>query len=188
MDTQRLLTLLQSGNTEPLKVLFEQYGGYCQRLLRQRTGCSADEAHDTLMDALLVFRRNVLEKKVTEVNHPKTYLYTICYYLYRARRQQQQRQDTQQSEVIRAWYPSEAQAPANEQQELEAAQQARQQQVWDAFQQLSARCRELLHYFYVENQSIQAIAQRMGNSADAVKSSRYRCFAQWKQYWEDNSK
>ncbi len=189
MDTQRLLTLLQSGDTQPLKFLFEHYGAYCQRLLRQRTGCSVDEVHDTLMDALLVFRRNVLEKKVTEVNHPKTYLYTICYYLYRARRQQQQRRDTQQPEVIRAWYPSEGQAPEHEQQEAEAAQQATQQQVWETFQQLSARCRELLHYFYVESQSIQTIAQRMGiNSADAVKSSRYRCFAQWMQYWKDQSK
>ena len=189
MDTQQLLEQLRAGDTQPLKFLFEQYGAYCQRLLRRRTGCSVDEAHDVLMDALLVFRRNVLERRVTVVNHPKTYLYTICYYLYRAQRQRIQRQTAQQAEVERAWYDVRVEIPAHERLEEEASRRATQQQVWDAFQRLGDRCRQLLRYFYVENDSMQTIAQRMEfSSVGAVKTARYRCFAQWMRYWEERNK
>ena len=185
MDTQQLITLLRSGDTSPLKFLFEQYGPYCQRLLQQQTDCPPEVAEDVFMEALLVFRRNVLEEKVKIVNYPKTYLYTICYYLYRAGQQQQQRQTRQQPEVARALYRENQDLPEHEQLEQEAILRRQNRRVMAAFERLGPRCRQLLRYFYVENKSLQEIAELMQRSADSVKSSRYRCFQQWKDYLDD---
>lgn len=183
MDAQQLVTLLKSGDTAPLKFLFEEYGGYCQRLLRQQTGCSAEEASDVLTDALLVFRRNAIEEKVLVVNHPKTYLYTICYYLYRARVRQQGQRAKHYEEIARI---SDIRQDAHEELETEVAQQVVRQQALTAFQRLGERCRQLLHDFYVDGKSLQEIAQqRQAESTNAVKNARYRCFERWMNHWEE---
>ena len=186
MDTQQLITLLQSGDNTPLKFLFEQYGGYCQRLLQQRTGCNSEEASDVFTDALLVFRRNVIEEKIVAVSHPKTYLYTICYYLYRAGQQQQQRKTVQQGEVHEALYGDQNE-PEHEALDREVALPQKQQTVSTAFYRLSPRCREVLYHFYVDRWSIKKIAKQMNRTAESVKTARYRCFEQWKNFIEDQS-
>ncbi|MEM7657009.1 MAG: hypothetical protein AAF399_12825, partial [Bacteroidota bacterium] len=80
---QQLRTHISAGDPAGLKQVFEETHYYCVRTLMKKTRCDEADAEDLYMDAVLVFRENVLSGKLQQLSNLKTYVFGICWNLWR---------------------------------------------------------------------------------------------------------
>ncbi len=180
-----LAARLRAGDNTGLSSVFLAVKSYCVRTLVKKTDCSSDDAEDLLMDALLIFRENVLSGKLQHLTNLQSYLFGICLNLWREQNRQAGRWQQAQTEVERQWYRLESDMPLVIQQEEQEAQNQLIQVVQEALGQLQERCRQLLTYAYIDQRSHQEIAELMGfASPNVVKVTRHRCHQQWVKFVE----
>ena len=179
-ELQQWVAELRAGNNQVLTVIFQRYGHHCIRTLRRQTQCSEADAEDILQDALLLFRTNMLDHKITHTQNIQGYLYTICRNLQRARAQQAGQRATQQSEVLHHLYgdsyePSPVESTLH-QQETERKLAV----VSSALSQLRPGCQRILRLFYLQHQTIPEITEQMKLANDAVtRSTKSQCLRCW---------
>ncbi|MEM6262916.1 MAG: sigma-70 family RNA polymerase sigma factor [Bacteroidota bacterium] len=173
---QELVKLIRANDKRGLQQVFDQTYRYCTRTLIKKTRCSAADAEDIYMDALLVFRENILSGRLTILSNLKTYMYGICFNLWRTLNRHHQKQQQFESEIARQ-YALLTQEGA-EQTALELTEKANQ--VKAALKQLSETCQQLLTLVYLEQRPQEEIAQIMGfASSNVVKVTRHRCYKYW---------
>ena len=179
---ERIIAQLRAGDNRPLKVLFEECADHCVRGLQRHTGCSPEDAEDAFQDAVLQFRENALANRITYTKNLKGYLYSICFNLHRARRQQRLQQD---KKIAEHRY-EQSEAPQIEKEIEQQDQQTHIQCVFTAFDRLGENCRQLLTYFYLDELDNTIIAQKMGwANANVVKSNKRRCMRRWAKHYRD---
>jgi RNA polymerase sigma factor (sigma-70 family) len=173
-----LRTQLNQGDEQLLAQVYAHCRTYCLRGLMKQTGCSTEDAEDLFMDALLIFRENVLSGKLERLSNLQSYLLGICLNLWRslsrARARWQQEQDGFERQL---WLIRGEDETSDEDAEYLRFQARR---IAAALGKLGETCRRLLTYVYVEQRPHQEIAELMGlASANVVKVTRHRCYQQW---------
>ncbi len=182
---QDLVIQVKSGDERGLKTVFELSSRYCIRTLIKKTRCSQEDAEDLYMDAILIFRENILAGKLEKLSNLPSYVFGICWNLWREIARAQSRWNAVEDEIGRQLFHLNGQDPSIFLHEEEEERQRTVKQVTEALQALNDRCRELLLYFYVEKRPQQEIALLMGfTNANVVKVTRHRCYQQWIKHIE----
>ncbi|MEO0470204.1 MAG: sigma-70 family RNA polymerase sigma factor [Bacteroidota bacterium] len=172
-----LVQQIRDGDGKAMSYVFGESSQYCIRTLIKKTNCDMADAEDIYMDAILIFRENILSGKLKELTNIRTYLFGICWNLWRDFNRKQIKSRKEENEVERQFqllHEGELEDDAREviQQKIKL--------VTMGLQALTDKCRQLLTYVYVEKRPQKEIAERMGfASAGVVKVSRHRCYQQW---------
>lgn len=177
---QQVTQQIQTGDERGLQYVFEQSSRYCVRTLIKKTGCDMADAEDIFMDAILIFRENVLAGKLKYLSNLRTYLFGICWNVWRDLNRSRSKWRNEQNEIERQVYllVGQEDRPFAWEDQEEMRQQV--QLVSHALNQLSDKCRELLNYVYIEQRPQKEIANLMKfASPNVVKVTRHRCYQQW---------
>ena len=171
-DLAAVKAALVAGNNYFLQQLFDTHQDFCLAYLQQRMGCRIEDAEDVFMDALLIVRENILSGKATHLDNMRDYLLTICLNQQRARLRHWQTVQAATYPITQALYDTSPATPQDEHYRMQVAR--------STFTQLSERCQQVLHYYYVDKLSMAEIASRMGwASAQVAKTSKARCYRCW---------
>jgi RNA polymerase sigma factor (sigma-70 family) len=184
-SAQELREQISQGDERGLTYVFEQSHRYCVRGLVKNTGCDTEDAEDLFMDALLVFRENVLSGKLEKLSNLQSYMYGICLNLWRSLNRARTRWEKEQNEVERQLWLilGQEEDPWGGDDGEYVRRQIRT--VTAALEKLGETCRKLLTYVYIEERPHREISQLLGlASAEVVKVTRHRCFQQWVKHIE----
>ncbi len=185
---QRMAQELKAGNNQTLDTVFKKHYGYCVAWLQQKYQCEQPDAEDIFMDALLVFRAEVIKERVSNRNI-RGYLITVAKNIYLSRMRQQKvisvdavefsfgREDGLYDEEFNPLLKAEAAAELNEQQRQ---QQAAYREAW---KKLGEPCKKLLKGFYIDKIKLKDLQGELGyKTYDTIKSMRRRCFNQLRDW------
>lgn len=190
MNTQlfeRLVTQIRKGEDRGLQSVFDETNRYCVRTLIKKTSCDTADAEDIFMDAMLIFRENILSGKLAQLSNIKTYMFGICWNLWRDFNRARTKWGQPENEVERQLFLIAAHDPLGDEDEKEFIQ-GRLKRVQDALSRLGEKCRKLLLYVYVEERSQKEIAEIMDFAGpEVVKVTRHRCYQQWVKHIEQTS-
>ncbi len=179
---------IQQGNDRGLSFVFEETNRYCVRTLIKKTQCDAADAEDLYMDAIIIFRENILSGKLVTLTNLKTYLFGICWNLWRDLNRARSRWQREQNEIEHQLFlamEGDGQVWAEDDGSLN---RSRIKAIQQGLAQLNEKCRQLLTYVYVEQRSQKEIAELMAfASANVVKVTRHRCYQQWVKQIEQAS-
>lgn len=164
-----------------MRYVFGQTRNYCVGTLIKKTGCTAEDAEDLYMDALLLFREKLLSGKLRYLSNLRTYMFGICLNLWRNLERARQKWQYEPNETERQLWllMAEEEAPVLLQEE-ENEQRHLLGRIAAALNSLGETCRKLLLYAYVDELPHKEIAERLNlASANVVKVTRHRCYQQW---------
>lgn len=171
-----LISQIKTGDKSGLGQVYDQTHRYCVLTLIKKTGCRKDDAEDLYMDAILVFREKAIAGGIRYLSNVKTYMFGICYNLWRDMNRADQKWNTVQDEVERQYYL----LKLNEETEEEEVVRNKLKTVKEALAKLDEKCMKLLRYAYLEQRPQKEIAELMGfASANVVKVTRFRCYKKW---------
>lgn len=167
---------------QSLRFIFEAYGMYCIENTQKRTGCDAQEAHDSFMDALVIFKDKIIAGELEYLASIRNFLYTICVNTQMERKRQSIRQMGKSADVRDYLYDDLTDDPfADDVGELIEDHELLQT-CFETLEHLGEKCRQILKLFYVEELSIAEITERLQlSNKNVAKSSKSRCFKKWKE-------
>ncbi len=184
-ELQELRDQIRKGDDKGLRLVFEQTHRYCTRTLVKKTGVNTEDAEDLYMDALLIFRENLLSEKLQQLSNLQTYLFGICYNLWRDLNRAREKWAKESNEVERQLLLILGQEAAPFEQTEAELMREQINHVTLALNKLGETCRKLLTYVYVEQLPHREIAQLLGMSGpEVVKVTRHRCYQQWIRHIE----
>ncbi|MEO1449482.1 MAG: hypothetical protein AAFV07_08115, partial [Bacteroidota bacterium] len=161
-EFHRLKDQLRHGDNAGLKWVFEQCSRYCIGTLIQKTGCSQEDAEDLLMEAIIVFRRNMVEDKIQEISSIRAYIFGIVWNKWRDLKRARQRWQRESDGLSRSYYlrVEEADPLVKAEEELAWNEQVHTQlkHAQIALGQLKENCQQMLKLFYFDKKSMAEIA------------------------------
>jgi RNA polymerase sigma factor (sigma-70 family) len=187
---QQLQQQILADDPRGLSQVFAICSQYCIRSLRKKTQCSLEDAEDVLMEAMLTFRQNMVSGRVENLSNLKAYVFGICWNKWRDLNRARKRWQQEQEEVERTlyWVLEDHDLPFEQEEEARLFQQSLQRKLslaQEALQELGEKCRQLLRMFYMEERSLQQIAEQMAfANANVVKVSKFRCYQKWMKKME----
>lgn len=175
---------IRKNDDRGLRSVFEQGNKYCVLTLIKKTNCTKADAEDIFMDAILIFRENILNGKLQQLSNLKTYLFGICWNLWRdlnyARKRWQREENEVQRQLYLALEPETKGLSTLELDELKTEAEEQLKWVQRALARLNENCQKLLKLVYMEKRKYEEVAHMMGfASANVVKVSKYRCHQKW---------
>ena len=172
MHPDQLIKQMKEGNPDALQHLYNHHKAFCVGRLCRTFHCSLSDAEDIFMDALLIFRENVMQNKLNEVAHPRAYLHRICENRYHEQQRQEAQVRRSEDAVRASLYDPDPLLPYDF---------ARQKElVMRAFRYLGANCRRILQYYYFDHLSTEEIARKMKMAnANVAKVTKSRCYKKW---------
>ncbi|GAB4413197.1 MAG: hypothetical protein OHK0039_19850 [Bacteroidia bacterium] len=163
--------------------VFRESSRYCTRTLVKKTGCDLADAEDIFMDALIIFRENLLSGKLQYLSNLRTYMFGICWNCWRDLQRARTRQDQARDEIGRQLLLIRGEKESPFDSDEEDLVRARVRQITQALAQLGDTCRRLLAFVYIDQLPHKEIAERMGlASPNVVKVTRHRCYQQWLKF------
>lgn len=178
----------ETGDTSPLVEVMQLYGTYCVSYLpKLYESCSKADAEDIFMDSLIQFRKNIIDNKLTELTNLKGYLFSICKNKYLKKYRSKSKEYTNIDDLYFYFYEHRefdiSYDPLVDREEKEADLKNRNTQlekISSALMKLNENCQKILKQFYVENRSMEQIADLMNfKSKDVAKATKYRCYRNW---------
>lgn len=178
MDVAAIRQQLQEGNNQCLEFIFQEHASYCLNTIQKQTGVSRDEARGLFIDAMLIFRDNMLSGKIESLSNLRSYILNTSINLQKKAIYREGRRKEAVSHLMQDLVEGN---PSVEWQIIDEEHQAElKQRAFEAFNNLGAACRRILHYFYVRHMSMSEIAEELGYaSGDVVKTKKSRCYKQW---------
>ncbi len=174
INWQELQSELKRGNNEMLSVFFQEHAGYCTRKLTKEHQCSQEDAEDIFIESVMNLREKLIKGAVEAVANVRSYLYKTCHYMLMDRLRKKGRQAQEEEDVVRFFYES-AYTTENDPFDKELVEITK-----IAWNELSEKCKDILHFFYVDKLEMKEIAELMAfASADVAKTSKSRCFRQF---------
>ena len=172
MQVTDIISQIRDTKPEALQYVYNHCREYCLRRLRKCTSCSPPDAEDIFMDAILIFRENVLKGKLTEVKYLRAYMDKICQNKYWEQQYNENRRRRSEDAVRVSLYDNDISVPDNMLQKKEIVMQA--------FRYLGVNCRCILQYYYFDHLTMQEIAKKtnMAN-ANVAKVAKSRCYKKW---------
>lgn len=165
---------LQKGNNRVLGTFFQQHADYCCHRLSKETACLEDDARDFFVEAVMSLRARIMREPDVPVLKIRAFLYRACYNMFlssiRTRKLELRSVSDLERYYLESDYSVEDQAFSQELLSITL-------NAWDA---LSERCKDLLHFFYVDRLRMKEIARLMGMAnEDVAKTSKSRCYKKW---------
>ncbi|WP_462251215.1 RNA polymerase sigma factor [Ekhidna sp.] len=161
---------LRKGHNEVLRIFFEEYSQYCMRRLTRENQCTQEDAQDIFVEAIMSLREKLLEGKLDRVMNVKSYLYKSCYHMLMERIRKKKREDSQLDDIVKFYYESQYHESVN----FDPALMKITLSAWDY---LTEKCKDILHFFYVDKLRMGEISELMGlASADVAKTTKSRCY------------
>lgn len=178
--TSEALELLRSdfisGKNQKLKEIYLQFKPDCRRVLLSKNYCDANTVEDIYNDAIIIFRKNLIQGKIKELPNLKAYLNSICINLSRENKRKILRSSKKAEEVRLLLYE-------NNHNVVEDDNELSQERInicRKALKTLSERCQNILTSFYVHQMSMKEIAEQLGlSSKDVAKTLKSRCYKSW---------
>lgn len=172
MSPNRLILQIQKSNPEALQYVYNHCKEYCIRCMHSRTECTSVDAEDIFMDAILIFRENVMTGKLTEVKHLRAYMYKICLNIYREQQYNESRRQKSEDAIRISLYENDVPIPDDMLLKKAIAMQA--------FRYLGANCRCILQYYYFDQLPLEDIAKKMNlANSNVAKVTKSRCYKKW---------
>ncbi len=164
---------LRHDQSTVLKQLYTEYHDYCISNMMRKIGVDEEDAKDFFIEALLIFRRNVLEGRVEHLTSMKSYLLSTCLNLGKENFRRNNRPDAHKSEIEARLYP------ASEEEEQD---NSRKRVALAAFDLLPENCQKILRLFYVQRTAMKDIAPELAlANENVVKVQKARCLRKWEQ-------
>lgn len=174
INWQKLRYDLKRGNNEMLSVFFQEHAGYCTRKLTKEHQCSHEDAEDIFIESVMNLREKLINETMEAVANVRSYLYTTCHYMLLDRLRKKSREDRSKDDVARFFYES---YHTTENDPFDKALMEITRTAWN---ELSEKCKDILHFFYVDRMDMKEISDVMEfASADVAKTSKSRCFRQF---------
>lgn len=185
----KLVLEFKEGNKTSLDEVFKDNYQYCVNWLIKKYDCTKADAEDIFMDALLVFRTEVLKGRVSDKNL-KGYLVTVSknIYLQRIRKSSKNPRislDTAEYAIGKeTGLYDEDFDPLLKKETYQAEEEKGINQLSaykEAWEQLGDQCQKVLKGFYIDKIKLKELQHQLGYSSyDSIKSIRRRCFNQLK--------
>lgn len=176
LDNDRIILRLKQGDSSCLEDLVIAYKSYCINGLKNKTRCSAEEAEDLFIDALLELRDKVLSGKLDHLINAKSYIFGICYNKWLSE-QRIKNKTVQNANDVEIYYQ---QYLKNDFLFGDDGVDFKMQLINitnKALESIDEKCSKIIRYFYLEKQNMEDIAKTLGfASADVAKTSKSRCF------------
>lgn len=167
-----LAEAIKKGDNSPLESIFREHQKYCIEKLIIEKSCVREEAEDIYVESVMNFREKLLSGKLTHITNVKYYLAQTCINMYYTRIKQQQRWERNVPDVQRFFYESDYVIDEQDYDFDHAMKITRK--VWNS---LKEKCRDIIHYFYIDRLRMEEIAELMGfSSADVAKTTKARCY------------
>lgn len=159
----QMVVELQEGDDRLFERIYLAQFQFCQGKLMTFDGMREYEAYDATMEALLYFRRLLIEEKIGYGN--------LRYLFVRIARQQYTRSRSK-LKVIQG-------VTADELNLADTAnftyEETNFQELDRAFRQLGDNCRYILHEYYFNRRSLQSLAEEEGRASAALRKQKSRC-------------
>ncbi|MEL7147550.1 MAG: RNA polymerase sigma factor [Bacteroidota bacterium] len=160
-----------------LKWLYAEWRTDFRNWCKNRYQLSDSESAEIYQDTFLQLFLSIRERRVTELDHPKTYFYGIGKNLVR---QHFKKSGRQFEELESADIPNEDHYLAGQ------VRTEERQEVLSVLDRFGDPCRKLLVMFYYEQYSHEVIAARMGYKNDqVVKKKKSICMSELRKMWKD---
>ena len=182
---------LVSGDNTALDSVFRAHYQACVAWLQKKYNCEQSDAEDLFMDALLVFRKEVIQGRVTNKNI-RAYLITVAKNIFLQRKRKKGLNLEVSVEEMESIIGKEAGLYDEsfnpilkaEVEEMEARKLASQYKAFQlAWEKLGEPCKKVLKGFYIDKIKLKELQIILGYSSyDSIKSIRRRCFNQLKEW------
>ena len=171
-DLTALAESLKKGKNQVLEPIFRENRKYCIDKLVLDKGCKPEEAEDIYIESIMNFREKILSDKVTYLTDIKYYLAQTCINMFLVRIEQKKRWKRNLPDVERFFYESDYLVDESKQEHESALKMAKK-----AWASLGEKCKDIIHYFYIDKLRMNEIADIMGfASADVAKTTKSRCY------------
>lgn len=175
-----ILQRIRANDASALAEVYHSASTYCIRTLRRKTTCDKEDAEDLFMDALLVLRENILSGKLKEISNLNSYVYGICWNLWREQNRRDKKWAAAHDDITHQLLlmADQGDIPFAEEELME--KQETIHRVTKALAELGEKCQRLLRMIYIERRTHQEIATVLEfSSSNVVKVTRHRCYQQW---------
>lgn len=160
MNDKEIFDRICRGDEKSLEYLYKKYYRMMTKLVITNSG-TEDEARDIYQDALVVFWQKATSGNLVLTSKISTYIYSICQNLWRKELDRKKRLSREEKEVAVT---------------LDTETDERNRIVRSCIDQLGDTCKKVLMYYYFEEMSMQAIAERLGfANTDTAKTKKYKC-------------
>ncbi len=172
MKWDAIINDLKNGNNEVLRIFFQKHATYCISRLTNENQCSKADAEDIFVDAIMSLREKLIEGTLDKVINERNYLYKTCYNMFLVRHRSNKKIDGLSDDITRFYYDSKYQS-----EETETITEELMKITLSAWAHLTEKCKDILHFFYVDKLRMEEISKLMGlSNADVAKSTKARCY------------
>lgn len=175
-DNNSIILRIKQGDTSCLEELVLAYKSYCINGLVNKTRCSAEDAEDLFIDAILELRDKILSGKLDHLLNAKSYIFGICYNMWLSEQRVKRKNMDGSLDIINYYQQYLKEDFLFSENEVDF-----KTQLIDitnqALETLDEKCRRVIKYFYLEKRNMEEIAKIMDfASADVAKTTKSRCF------------
>ena len=176
-----LLQGIRNGNEFTVKFIYKSYFPMIENFVRLNGG-SEQEAKDLFQDGFMVLYRNVKSPVFSLDCKIKTYLYSVCKRLWLTELKRKSKAPTV-AEGLDEFIEINESAIEEHSKREESLKHLEL-----SLQKLGEPCSMLLTDYYLNDMSMQQIAQKMGyTNADNAKTQKYKCLLRLRKIFFDKS-
>ncbi len=164
-------------NSKKLKDIYLTHREECINLLCAKMKISNEQAGDIFVDALMVFRQNIVSEKIQNLSTVKAYLNSTCINMVREGWNYERRRRKKEEEIRLLFYEY---SHTSMEERISKEEMLRISN--EAFGKLSEKCQDILIAFYVYKIPMKEIAEEFGfATGDVAKMTKSRCFKAWRK-------
>jgi RNA polymerase sigma factor (sigma-70 family) len=160
MKDQEIIDQILRKDEKALDFLYTKNYRMMTKLIIKNSG-TEDEAKDIFQEALIVFWQKIIRKELTLTSKISTYLYSVCWNLWRKELERKKRLSHEEVEGTTI--------PNHDSQEQIMA-------IRGVVNSMGETCRKVLSYYYFDGLSMKEVADKLGfANSDTAKTKKYKC-------------
>lgn len=160
MKDQEVIDRIVQGDERALDFLYTKNYRMMTKLIIKNSG-TEEEAKDVFQEALIVFWQKIIKKELTLTSKISTYLYSVCWNLWRKELDRKKRLSNEEVEG--------SETPNHDSKEQIKA-------IQECVNSLGETCRKVLSYYYFDGLSMKEVAEKLGfANSDTAKTKKYKC-------------
>ena len=171
---EELVEAIRQENDRALSHLYKAHYPMVSHFVLSNSG-TEDEAKDIYQEAVIIFYEKVRQEHFQLSCQIKTFLYSVCRRLWLKRLADRNR-SASRIEDYEDFLPG-------EQEDFQAEEnETKFRLMSESLKQLGEPCRTLIEDFYIQNLSMQAIAEKFGyTNPENAKNQKYKCLMRLKK-------
>lgn len=159
-----LLNDLKSGETTLFKQIFLSHAQDCISYLQMKYRASYNDAYDAMLDTMIVYRKRLLEDKISYGNLRFLFLQMASQHYHRMMKSEKQHEEIEHIEDSLMSDENTSQYDELQLKNLEKA-----------LENMEGDCKEILILNYYKNLKLNDIAEKLGKNYDALRKQKERC-------------